>query len=273
MIKNRVEEIKRKGFTLIPNVISENECKNYKELLEKHFQKHHKYYVKSLTNKSVADKSFEKVVYNLHNKDLSWFKLFENNLVIKILNSLLKEGSYKNKEPFYLNNISARCPYKGNKGQPIHLDSNLPGVNYNIVTNVIWYFDDVNKKNGTTIIVPKSHKFMKYPNNNKKIKNLKYISAKKGSVLIFNANLWHGGSSKNDFNSRWALILGYARWFIKPSFDYMKNTPKNIYKRLNDRQKSLLGFSLVPPKDEFTRMSRRSEINEIPEEYKLNVKN
>ena len=37
-------------------------------------------------------------------------------------------------------------PNKGNKGQIIHLDSNLPGVNYNIITNVIWYFDDVNKK-------------------------------------------------------------------------------------------------------------------------------
>ena len=31
----------------------------------------------------LSDKNFEKVVYNLHNKDYSWFKLFENKNVTK----------------------------------------------------------------------------------------------------------------------------------------------------------------------------------------------
>ena len=157
----------------------------------------------------------------------------------------------------------------GNQGQHIHLDSNLPGVNYNIITNVIWYFDDVNKENGTTIVVPKSHKFKKYADNTKNIKNKRFIVAKKGSVLIFNGNLWHGGSKKFNDSSRWALILGYARWFIKPSFDYMLNTPKNIFSKLNKKQKNLLGFDLVPPKDEFTRLSRRSKKPETPFKYYL----
>ena len=149
---------------------------------------------------------------------------------------------------------------KGNKGQPIHIDSNLPGINYNIITNVMWYFDDVNEKNGTTIVVPGSHRFRKYaPGNVKKIKNKKYIKAKMGSVLILNANLWHGGSKKDTDGSRWALVLGYARWFIKPSFDYMYNTPASIYKKLSSIEKALLGFNLIPPRDEFTRLRRRSD--------------
>jgi ectoine hydroxylase-related dioxygenase (phytanoyl-CoA dioxygenase family) len=132
----------------------------------------------------------------------------------------------------------------------------------------MWYFDDVNKENGTTVIVPGSHKVKKYAKNNE-IKKKIYIKAKKGSLLIFNANLWHGGSSKKNDKSRWALVLGYARWFIKPSFDYMKNTPIKVYNKLSPKQKSLLGFNLVPPKDEFTRMRRRSEFFEKPEKYKL----
>ena len=47
---------------------------------------------------------------------MSWFKLFENKTIIKILDVILKKGSYKNSEPYYLNNISARSPLKGNKG-------------------------------------------------------------------------------------------------------------------------------------------------------------
>ena len=269
MIKKYIKDIETKGYVLIPNIISYLECEKYKSILEKNYKKYHSKYINIKKKDSLADKSLEKVVYNLHNKDLSFFKLFENSLVIEILDILLKKGSYKNNEPYYLNNISARCPLKGNPGQIIHLDSNLAGVNYNIITNVMWYFDDVNKENGTTILVPGSHKIKKYAGENNKIKNKIYINAKKGSLLIFNANLWHGGSSKQNTKSRWALVLGYARWFIKPSFDYMKNTPIETYNQLSSKQKSLLGFNLIPPKDEFTRMRRRSEFYEIPEKYKL----
>ena len=66
---------------------------------------------------------------------------------------------------------------------------------------------------------------------------------------------YSSSTKKNDVN-RWALILGYARWWIKPSFDFIKNTPKNIFSKLNTSQKRLLGFHLTPPKDEFTRVRR-----------------
>jgi ectoine hydroxylase-related dioxygenase (phytanoyl-CoA dioxygenase family) len=270
MIKKYINQIKTKGYVVIPKMLTSKQCEKYKKLLEDIYKKYSKNYA---NNKSKAghlsDKSLEKVVYNLHNKNPEWFRLFENSLVLKILDVILKEGSYNNSEPYYLNNISARCPLKGNPGQLIHVDSNLPGVNYNLKTNVMWYFDDVNEKNGTTVVVPKSHKFLKYADNTKEIKNKLFIKAKKGSILIFNANLWHGGSAKESSGSRWALALGYARWFIKPSFDYMKNTPINVYKKLNKKQKSILGFDLIPPKDEFTRLRRRSTFHEVPEKYKL----
>ena len=266
-VQKYINQIAKRGFAIIPNVISKNECEKYKVLLEKNYKKYSHKYANVPKNGSLADKSKEKVVYNLHNKDLSWFKLFLNKSVIKILDNFLKKGSYLNDEPYYLNNISARCPLNGNKGQQIHLDSNLPGVNYTIVMNVIWYFDDVNLENGSTIVVPGSHKFKNYADNTKKIKGKFCIKAKKGSVLIFNANLWHAGSPKNNNSSRWALVLGYARWFVKPSFDYMKNTPKKIYSKLNKKQKLILGFNTVPPIDEFTRITRRSNYFEKPEKY------
>ena len=56
------------------------------------------------------------------------------------------------------------------------------------------------------------------------------------------------GRTNHDGTSRWAYALGYARWFIKPSFDYMRNTPSEIYNALDDNQKKLMGFYNVPPK-------------------------
>ena len=49
----------------------------------------------------------------------------------------------------------------------------------------------------------------------------------------------------------------------------MKNTPSDIYQNLTLAQKKLLGFDLIPPKDEFSRLRRRSEIPEIPDYYKI----
>ena len=75
--------------------------------------------------------------------------MFEHKKVLRILD-YAKSRSYDNEAPYYLYNISARCPLKGNPGQQLHVDSELC-LNYNIVTNVMWYFDDVDELNGTTI--------------------------------------------------------------------------------------------------------------------------
>ena len=271
-LKRHIKSLNLKGYTIIKNVISSDECEIYKKLLNSDYKKYHSSYAKFKQKGSSFSKSpdkntisRDKVVYNLHNKNYRWFKLFEHKKVLRILDYVLKAGSYDNEAPYYLYNISARCPLKGNPGQQLHVDSELPGLNYNIVTNVMWYFDDVDELNGTTIIVPGSHKIKKFaPDDNAKVKKKLYIKAKKGSVLIFNGCLWHGASKKNTDGSRWALVLGYARWFMKPSFDYMFNTPIKLFKKLKKSQKALLGFDLVPPKDEFTRRRRRSDFFEKP---------
>ena len=266
--KNNAEytkKIEKDGYLILREYLSKKKCTFYKKKLEAHHNKFAKNYAnREVSKNSLANKTSEKVVFNLHNKDLAWFKLFEDKKILNIISPLLKKGSYLNNEPFYLNNISARSPMKGNKGQQLHLDSNLAGSNYCMTMNVMWYLDDYNLQDGTTRIVPKSHKFQKYAKNGKRYKNEIFLNGKAGDVLIFNGNLWHGGSSKSSDKTRWALILGYSRWFMKPSFDYMLNTPLNIYNKMTKSQKLLLGFNLIPPKDEFTRMRRVSKKFERP---------
>lgn len=265
-----IEEFNEKGFCLIPNLISRRDCEVFKKMLEKNHQDYSNLYSGAdATEDGLANKSLEKVVYNLHNKDLKWFQLFENKSILDIFDVVLREGSYGNTEPYYLYNISARCPLKGNMGQQLHLDSNLPGVNYTLTANVVWLLDDFCKDNGATRLVPGSHKWKSYANNGEKHPDEVLIESEKGSALIFNANIWHGGGANLSGQSRWAVLLGYTRWFVKPSFDYMANTPRHLYDKMTDKQKLLLGYNLNAPKDEFTRTRRISPFFEVPEQYSL----
>jgi ectoine hydroxylase-related dioxygenase (phytanoyl-CoA dioxygenase family) len=271
MEKQIEKQIENQGYTVLKSLITLEECENYKRLLERDYQKFANSYAKSnlTTPHGLDNKSNEKVVYNLHNKDLSWYKLFEHPMVIEVLDKMLITGSYKDSEPYYLYNNSARCPLKDNPGQQLHLDSRLPGINYCIVANVLWVLDDFTPSNGATRVVPGSHKFSNFTEDGKVYDEEILITANKGDAIIFNANLWHGGGPNHNGDSRWAVALGYARWFIKPAFDYMQNTPKEIFDELTLDQKKLMGFNLIPPKDEFTRTRRRSENPENPSQYYL----
>ena len=53
----------------------------------------------------------------------------------------------------------------------------------------------------------------------------------------------------------------------------MKNTPKNIFKKLDDKYKTILGFNLAPQKDEFTSLRRIASFYESPLPYKLPTSN
>lgn len=268
-MRDKIKLFKKNGYLLLENLISEKKCLFYKKKLNEYYDKYSSKYAQDKNSNSLSNKTNEKVVYNLHNKDYFWFELFENKKVKTVLDILLKEGSYQDNEPYYLANISARCPLQFNKGQQLHVDNSLPGINYNLSVNVLWMIDDFTKHNGPTRILPRSHLLKKYATNGKVYKNEKLITAKKGSALIFNTSLWHGGSRKDDVSSRWAIILGYYRWYLKPSFDYIQNTPNNIYKKMTKEQKRLLGFDVIPPRDEFTRVRRRSINFEKPNNYKL----
>ncbi|MDP5144993.1 phytanoyl-CoA dioxygenase family protein [Shewanella sp. ULN5] len=269
-MKTYIEHFLTHGYVLLPDLLTTQDCQHFRTLLEEDYKQYAARYANaSSTIGTLSDKSTEKVVFNLHNKSMDWFKLFEHPNVIDLLDVALKQGSYNDLEPYYLNNISARCPLNGNQGQQLHIDSGLPGVNYCLKVNVVWLLDDFTASNGATRLVPGSQNWTEYPENGKQHPAEILITGKQGGALIFNANLWHGGGPNVTDSSRWALLLGYARWFIKPSFDFMKNTPEYIYAQMSHNQKQLLGFHLAPPKDEFTRMRRINKVPEEPAPYEL----
>lgn len=270
--ENIVKAIKEDGYALINNVISSEKCDYFKEMLNVDVDR----YMGKFANTKVENKnslhnlSGEKIVYNLHNKRLEYYELLAHPLILDVCDILLKEGSYKDSEPYYLYNNSARSPKKHSQ-QQLHIDSRFPGTQHVFVLNALWLLDDFTEASGATRIVPKSHMSGRYAEDGKKYDNEKLLLGGKGSLLLFDASLWHGSSFKHNEDDRWALTLGYSRWFRRPAFNYLENIPEDIFAKLTIKQKELLGLRFFSPKDEFTRIRSISKDFEVPKDYKLPI--
>lgn len=265
-----IDQIRGEGYAIIENLISAKECEFYKSLINKAYDKYSKKY--PTAEKSV--KKFHghdtiKMLYNLQNKDIAFMKLIDHPKATPIIQHLLQLGSYNNSEPMMLKLSTARSPHGKSAKQQLHIDSGIPGSPYPLVIQTIIAIDEFTKENGSTRVVPKSHKLKEFAKDGKTYPNEKNLNIPRGSIVIYDGGLWHGSGEKITEGDRWAIINTYARWIFKPSYDFNKNTPLGIYKKLTDFQKELLGFKVNPAIDEFTRLSRRSEKFEKPSDYKL----
>ena len=73
-----------------------------------------------------------------------------------------------------------------------------------------------------------------------------------GDVVIWDSRTWHGASENKSGGTRWAIIGTFARWWLKQFMDIPRSLPQEIYEKLTDSQKAILGFCSMPNKDETT---------------------
>ena len=183
-----INQIKKQGYAILENVLTEQECEMYKSMLNRDYKKYSPKHNKSNdTNHGLNNKDQEEIVYNLHNKDIKYFDICDHLKVMPIVKEILQEGSYENSQAFNLLGFDARNPSINTKPQQLHLDSNLPGQGgYPLIIVALFMLDDFTKESGTTRIVPGSHLRSDYAENNRTYDEEIFVEASKGSVLIFN---------------------------------------------------------------------------------------
>ncbi len=258
------------GVIVLENVLSQRQCKKLIDLLEKSYKKYNNFYYSDKKNSKLSSEYSSKLVSNLHNKDYEFCKLIDNKSVLPIIKKFLQEGSYQEKGEIICQDFGARTLVGKCDAQQIHNDTRIVGSKFPIMINTIWALDPFTKNNGSTRVLPGSHKFLSFAKNGRKYKKEILIETSPGSVIIFNSAVWHGSSKVTKENMRrWAILIRYGRWFLKPSFDFLRNTPTKIFNKMNKNQKDLLGFRFVPPVDEFTANSTRQKKHSKPERYNL----
>jgi len=178
-------------------------------------------------------------VSNLINKKEIFRKIAQNPKIINCLFAVLKDE-------IKLSCMLAREPITRKSQQEIHIDwfpRNKESEKYGEAIAII-YLDDSNEANGTTKLVPKSHKLLSYPAKyiNPKIKKYKKeinINVKSGSILICNSNIWHRGGENKNGKRRRAIFIDYRRRKFKQLLSTKKYLDNKIIKKLSLVEKYL----------------------------------
>jgi ectoine hydroxylase-related dioxygenase (phytanoyl-CoA dioxygenase family) len=260
-VENLKAQLDEQGYVLLKNVLTPKAVEGYVQRLNAAYRR-----LEDAGQHTYADGvgRTERLLLNVHNKDAAFVDLVDHPAVFPVIQHLLSRGSYQDREPFIVTQVSARDPHRDASAQQLHIDSRFPGSPYALGGIALWMMNDFTLQSGATRVVPGSHRRAEYPETGRQYPDEITVTGPAGSVLIYNASLWHGGGDKIADVERWAVIISYGRWFLKQAFDLTRNTPQALYEQLSPARRELFGFTSVPPYDEARRAKARTRVEELP---------
>jgi len=112
---------------------------------------------------------------------------------------------------------------------------------------VLITLDDFTEDNGATYLLPGSHLVREKPDEDYFLTHAVRAIAPKGSLVIFDARLWHSAGFNCTELPRRAITYGFTRPFFKQQFDYCRALGWNKVEQMTENLQQLLGFySRVP---------------------------
>jgi hypothetical protein len=157
---------------------------------------------------------------NLVNKGPVFQEVVIQRDVLSLVGSVLGE--------FKLSSLNVRSVNAGNMNrQPLHADMGaVPDQHGAWVCNALWMLDDITTENGPLRVVPGTHRSGKLPQEEcdalEDHSDQQIVTGDAGSIVVFNAHLWHGGTENRTTKTRRALHAFYCR-SDQPQQQYQKS--------------------------------------------------
>jgi ectoine hydroxylase-related dioxygenase (phytanoyl-CoA dioxygenase family) len=145
-----------------------------------------------------------------------------------------------------VSSLSSIAILPGEKPQPIHADDQLvplPKPHPPLVCNTMWAITDFTEKNGGTRVVPGSHRFDHSPGYKEPCESVA-IEMKKGSVLVYDGSLWHGGGANESDSRRVGIAMNYCAGYVRQQENQQLGIPIEIAKTFSPRLRELVGYSI-----------------------------
>jgi len=237
------------GYAVVPNALPHAYCTKLGRLLQQVLDSH----VPAGSARSVLDRY---LMHDLLCRDVAFARLIEDPRLQQLLAPFLGEHWI-----LYAFTSSSLPPGKTNYGRRLHVDSprHVPGYATNM--GVIWALDDFTALNGATEVLPGSHHASVEPGEQVFERHKVVVECPKGSMVIFNARLFHRSGINRSGQWRHAVTMNACRAYMKQRMDWVRFVPREIADALNPQGRRLLGYD--------TRLPASLEELFLPEEQRL----
>ncbi|HKG05552.1 MAG TPA: phytanoyl-CoA dioxygenase family protein, partial [Pedobacter sp.] len=150
---------------------------------------------------------------------------------------------------YILNSLGAVINVKDTKPylQLVHRDIRTFTGDLKLMIQMMVVLDDFTIENGATYFLSGSHKHDTKPDDQYFYDHADRLVAKKGSVVLFDSNLWHAAGKNNTDLQRRALTMAFTKPFFKQQLDYPRLLGYDIKEYLSDDLKQLLGYNSRVP--------------------------
>jgi len=144
-----------------------------------------------------------------------------------------------------ISSLSSIAIDPGELAQPIHADDMvipLAKPHIPIVCNSMWALTDFSDANGATRLVPGSH----VKDNPVYGGDYKTVAAEmaKGSVLIWDGAMWHGGGANGTDARRTGIAMNYCAGFIRQQENQQLGLRPDLVKTFPPRLQELVGYGV-----------------------------
>ncbi len=258
-IEQSLKELRVYGYTSIPGYLNPSEVQKYRDLVNLHWDARRHTEFKGRPERELTDK----MVYGLQKRDKAFIDLLDAEGLVQILMANLNDPYYKHLPPDMPNYILGFYNARSSGAElALHTDTFVPSPGDRTWTmQASFFLEDSRVDNGCTILVPGSHVSGKFVD--REMKKLEYVEVKAGTLVLWDSRIWHGTTANQTGESRWAMIATLTCWWVKQRTDMTRSLPEEIYTQLSDRQKILLGFATIPPKDEKERLNFKGGLQDL----------
>jgi len=222
-------QLVQEGFTIVPELLNAENCDL---LLARLHELHDK--------QSFGDNDFAgtrtKRVFNLFAKMRELDPLLVEPQVVRLVRRLLGAEAQ-------LSIASTMEIHGGETAQALHQDDAYFPVHPHpaLVVNTIWALTPFSEANGGTRIVPGSHRRADKVNPDEPTIA---VEMPRGSVFLWDGQLWHGGGANRTEQPRFGLSLNYCRGWIRQQENQYLSLDHAVVATLPETVQKLLGYDI-----------------------------
>ena len=227
-------QLDEQGYVIFPGVLTEEQLEEYRAIYEHLMEKEGQN-----AGLEVHQEEGTRRLADLVNKSEAFDRVYTHPKVLAAVYHVLKRE-------FKLSSLNARDAIPGQGNQWLHPDWGQRNLDEPFhVVNSIWLIDDFTPDNGATRIVPGTHKLAGSPKDYVDDPGAPHpdqvlIVAPAGTVCVFNAHTWHGGTQNRTNRTRRAMHCYFTAREHPQQLNQREYIRKSTYDRISPAARYIL---------------------------------